>query len=274
MIKKTKIIIIRTSNFLLRIIKRPNHLMEYLKLYLISNTKRYKPSTTRILKNKLFFADSASFVFMYDEIFLKEIYQFKNSSKEVYIIDGGANIGLSAIYFKKKYPNSEIVAFEPDPDIVNFLMKNITSFDLKNVTVVNKGLWNTEGHINFFPEGSDGGRIEPILGHNNKKTTIQTTRLRSYLNKNVDLLKLDIEGAELLVLEDCKDQLVNVKNLFIEYHSFSNNHQCLDRILNIISNSGFRYYIESVGITSKQPFLSRNLSLNMDLQLNFYAYRN
>jgi FkbM family methyltransferase len=210
---------------------------------------------------------------MYSEIFEKEIYRFKTISTKPYIIDGGANIGLSVIYFKKMYPLSNVIAFEPDKKIFTTLEENVKSFDLRDVEIINKGLWNKEENLDFFSEGADGGRIDNEKT-GSEKNTISTISLRPYLNKKVDFLKLDIEGAETTVLEDCADLLKEVDNLFVEYHSFNNKKQDLDRILNIISNSGFRYYIESIGTSSKHPFISRNLNIGIDLQLNIYAYRN
>ena len=205
---------------------------------------------------------------MYEEIFDKEIFKFQTNSEIPYIIDGGANIGLSTIYFKKIYPNSEIISFEPDKKIVEAFKKNIASFGFKNVTLIEKGLWNTETTVSFFSEGAESGRID-----NAGKIKVETSRLSSYLNKKVDFLKLDIEGAETIVLEDCKDLLVNVKNLFVEYHSFSNTSQSLEDILRILTSSGFRYYIKPVNENSNNPFIKINPYLNMDLQLNIFAYR-
>jgi FkbM family methyltransferase len=263
----------KITKYLVKSILKPSSVINYLKLYFISNMSRYKTSTTHILKNNLTFIDSASFVSMYEEIFDKEIYNFKTTTDKPYIIDGGSNIGLSIIYFKKLYPFSDIIAFEPDKEVARVLEKNIKSFELNNVNVINKGLWNKEENLSFFSEGADGGRISDE-NTSSKNTTISTLSLRPFLNKKVDFLKLDIEGAELEVLEDCADLLVNIDYLFVEYHSFINKKQTLNKVLDILTNSGFRYYIESIGVSSKKPFVLRNLNLNMDLQLNIYAYRN
>lgn len=259
--------------FLIKSIQKPSSTFNYLKLYFISNIKRYHTSKTNLLKKPLKFIDSASFISMYDEIFDKQIYKFNTKSLNPYIIDGGSNIGLSVIYFKKLYPNSNITTFEPDEEVFKVLKENTESFELTNVELINKGLWDKKEKLSFFAEGADGGRISSEYNSENKKC-ISTISLRPYLNKKVDFLKLDIEGAESVVLEDCKDLLINVENLFVEYHSFNNNKQTLNQILSIISNAGFRYYIQSIGVSSKSPFVFRNSNLNIDLQLNIYAYKN
>lgn len=253
-------------------IKTPSRSLKYLKLFIILNTKGRRVSSTNILDRKLLFVDSATFSSMYNEIFEKEIYKFVTPSPTPYIIDGGANIGLATIYFKKIYPNSKIIAFEPDKKIAEIFKKNIISFNFKDVDIIEKGLWNKNDNIQFYSEGTDSGRVqeEKIEG---KMCSIPVVSLRTYLNQPVDFLKLDIEGAETVVLEDCRDLLINVKNLFVEYHSFDKEKQTLNLILDIISSSGFRYYMETVGVSSTNPFIKINSFLNMDLQINIYAYR-
>lgn len=91
------------------------------KLY---NTPRFVSTNFELEGGKTInIPDAASFIFMYKEIFEQEIYKFSSESKSPYIIDGGANIGLATIYFKKLFPKSEILAFEPDTQIHAVLKK-------------------------------------------------------------------------------------------------------------------------------------------------------
>jgi hypothetical protein len=101
---------------------------------------------------------------------------------------------------------------------------------------------------------------------------VQAVRLRPHLaGKPVDLLKIDIEGAETLVLKDCADLLSNVERLFVEYHSFGDRPQTLHEVLAILSDAGFRVYVSSAG--SAQPFVRRESYLGMDMQLNIFAMK-
>lgn len=238
----------------------------------IRNIPRYIFGTTNIFKNLTSFIDSASFIFMFDEIFSKQIYKFPTANEMPYIIDCGANIGLSVIYFKTLYPNAEIIAFEPDSEVFKILKLNTESFSFSNVQLIPKACWNLETEIEFQREGADGGRIGK-LGEVEVGYKISTIRLCTFLTKQVEFLKIDIEGAETNVLEDCADLLVNVKNLFVEYHSFNDENQTLSVILNILTNAGFRYQIQHVGVFSNHPYLGINTHLGMDLQLNIFAYR-
>lgn len=251
-------------------LESPNKWRRHLKLLRISLLKRHSINSTKLHGSKIFFPDSLSFLFMEKEIFEKKIYAFISEKKNPYVIDGGANIGLSTIFIKKIYPEAKIIAFEPDNTIANFFLKNIKSFKLEGVTLIKKALWSSETKLYFEGDGADGGKVSNSI---KSEIQIETVRLKNYLSEKIDLLKLDIEGSEYEVLIDCRDSLDSVSHMFVEYHSFYNQKQHLDEILNIISEAGFRYYIESVGVQSDIPFIERNISMNMDIQLNIFAYR-
>jgi FkbM family methyltransferase len=237
----------------------------------LTNYPRYKRTTTSLLGNELQVPDAASFLFIYREMFEKETYRFKSDSDSPVIIDCGANIGLSLIYFKKLYPKAKIIAFEPDPKIHDVLCSNISSFGLQDVTIINKALWSEDTVLNFYSEGADAGRLDAM--ENTKSVSITTDRLSRYLQSPVDFLKIDIEGAEYEVLKECASQLHNVQRIFVEYHSFTGKQQVLDEILAILRSSGFRYNINFLGLVSPQPFVKVNTYSGMDMQLNIYAYR-
>lgn len=231
---------------------------------------RYQPTVTRLTGHSVEMVDAASFLFMHGEIFEQQIYCFRASTDEPYIIDGGANIGLSVLYFKSLYPKSRIVAFEPDEEVFNVLQRNVEKSGYTGVEVVCRALWSSETTLSFMREGADGGRISQ--GSDPESKSIRTVRLRDYLDRKVDFLKLDIEGAETEVLLDCADRLGNVENLFVEYHSFVTKPQTLHTLMEILANAGFRVHIHPP-ITSPQPFLDRFVHLDMDMQLNIFAFR-
>jgi len=248
-----------------------NKLYKKYELNRIKKLPRFKESSTKLLGNKIEFPDSASFISMYKSIIKKEIYKFHTDNATPYIIDAGANIGLSVIYLKKLYPKSEIFAFEPDISISDFLESNINSFNLDNISIIKKALWNKDGYKKFYSQGADGGSFENVK-ENKSINEVETVRLRDYLNKKVDFLKIDIEGAETDVLEDCQDLLLNVENLFVEYHSFVDKPQTLHLILEILHKNGFRVHVHPE-LISRKPFIKKRTFSIFDLQLNIFAYR-
>lgn len=239
----------------------------------IKKIPRYITGETNLPGFPFRFIDSASFLFMYHEIFEKEIYWFKADSKQPYIIDCGTNIGLSIAYFKKLYPESMILGFEPDTESHNTLCENITLAGWKGIEVMNIALWSDETRLYFRPDGADGGKI---VDDNSGQSTIlvSAVRLKNFLEgKSVDLLKIDIEGAEFPVLNDCREELRQVKRIFIEYHSLSGELQNLDNLLAILKDAGFRYYLSNPGLSSENPFREVITDGGKEMQLNVYGIR-
>ena len=84
--------------------------------------------------------DNAALSIMYNEIFLSDDYYFETSNPSPLIIDCGSNIGFSVLYFKKLYPLSRLIAFEPNPNTFKLLEKNISQNAIQEVTLYNTAL--------------------------------------------------------------------------------------------------------------------------------------
>jgi FkbM family methyltransferase len=235
---------------------------------------RHQPGSSSILQRSVQYADAASFVAQYDEIWKREIYRLPHPESIRSILDCGANIGMGTLYFAVHYPNASIVSFEPDPKIFDLLQRNCDAWNVDHATLVNAAVWTSEaGGLQFASEGADSGSlIEGQSQHTGDVIEVPAKRLRDYLDQPIDLLKMDIEGAEVAVLEDCDSSLQQVKNLFVEYHSFCDQEQQLDRILTLLKRVGFRTHVDS-GMVSPQPFVSRQTFNGMDQYLNIYGYR-
>lgn len=240
----------------------------------IRNENRYQPGFTSFLGRKVYYADSTSFIAGVNEIFKGDIYKFKPDSKSPLILDCGANIGLATIYLKNLYPGSRIVAFEPDQAIAKIYQQNIESFEFQNVDLHAKAVWIEETVLNFKEDGGFSGRLVDSSEPTNidQISQVETISLLEFLDQQVDLLKIDIEGAETEVLKQIAPLLKNVKNMFIEYHSEPDKPQTLQEILQILSESGFRYQIQEAFV-SPSPFWEIRTMVDMDLQLNVFAYR-
>jgi FkbM family methyltransferase len=254
--------------------KNEQNYLKYNDIVMLKQKPRYIKGVVNFKQHQLQYMDSASLLFIYDEIFNKQIYNFKCKSKAPVIIDAGANIGLSVIYFKMLYPEAKITAFEPDDEVFETLKNNVASFGFSDVNLIKKGLWSEETELTFNSEGADAGRISNET-NTTKVTKIATAKLSNYLKNNkIDLLKIDIEGAEFEVLKECKDYLGNVEKLFVEYHSFIGKKQELSEIIAFITMAGLRIInINVPGLSVDSPFNDMNNYGGMDLQLNIYATR-
>lgn len=244
--------------------RRSQHLQQ------LQAVPRYQQTTTNIFGTPFELADSASFISTFRQIFEDQIYRFNANTERPYILDCGANIGLSVIYFKRLYPQSVIVAFEPDKAIFDVLSRNVKNFGHSDVELINRAVWNSDTELDFTSDGADGGRVSVASDKSNN--VVKTVRLKDYLDRRIHFLKIDIEGAETEVLSDCADQLANVDALFVEYHSFDSQPQTLHQLAEILARAGFRLHIQAP-MPAPQPFIKCNPEMGMDMQLNIFAFR-
>jgi len=231
---------------------------------------RFKEHTFKYKNYVLKVSDFISVANQVKEYFDEEQLKFSCSKKEPVIIDCGSNVGVSVLYFKSLFPAARIMAFEPDGAIFNYLKENLNTNGVKDVNLVNKAVWTNENGIEFGSEGADGGSV---FFEGGAKILVPTVSLKKILEQHdsVDMLKIDIEGAEIPVIIDCEEQIRKVKYLFVEYHSLLNSQQQLDKLLSILTANGFRYYINSIGTQAMQPFIKVNAYNGMDVQLNIFA---
>jgi len=230
-------------------------------------------STLLDSQRKIISVDPKIIVNAYNFFFEQEHCRFTSKLNPPRIIDCGANIGATVFYWKKIYPDSKIVAFEPDPEIFEVLKTNCQ--ESSSTTLIQAGLWTCEGNIEFLANGKDGGHIAELVDEidlQKNKVVVPVKRLRDYLHEPCSMLKIDIEGAEVDVLKDCKDLLCNVENLFVEHHSFINKPQRLGEFFSLLEDVGFRLHVFDES-TAKQPFISRPIGNSKDLRINVFAFR-
>ena len=170
----------------------------------------------------------------FEEVLLKEEYDIDLSFEPLTIIDGGANIGLTSIYFANKYPKAQIVSVEPETG--NFEMLRINTQHYPNISLLNRGIWNHKANLAIVDTGKGNNSfIVEELSHPTK-TSITAESIEDIMNerkwKSIDILKLDIEGSEKNVFErNYESWLPLVKVLIIELH---------DRIINGCSETVFK----------------------------------
>lgn len=141
------------------------------------------------------------------------------------VIDCGANVGYSSIYFLNRYPGCELVAIEPDPGNFAALARNMAPY-ANRVRLVQAGLWSHPTRLALRPNGYRDGlewsrqvrEAEP-----GDEDTIDAVDIPTILarvgHERVSLLKVDIEGAEAVVFgPGSTGWLERVDNVVIELH--------------------------------------------------------
>jgi FkbM family methyltransferase len=133
------------------------------------------------------------------------------------IIDAGAHIGMSTILFAQNYPKAKIFALEPEPSNYDALRRNTGPY--KNVVCIRAALWREDGEVMLSPSTAHPKGAFAIAERDGIKVPAVTmsTLMKEAQLTSIDLLKMDIEGAEKDVFRNCP-WVSSVQVLAIELH--------------------------------------------------------
>ncbi len=167
-----------------------------------------------------------------------------NQATPQFVIDAGANIGLTTIFIKNNFPDAKVVCIEPDKSNFSMLENNLANFiQNQSVFLENAGLM---GRLNLnlgIGESFRGGGAwakQTIIS--DQESDIKSTTIPELLDKygelKIDLLKIDIEGAETFLLENETDLsfLERTKVIAIEIHD---EYDCRAGIYALLRHHGF-----------------------------------
>lgn len=192
-----------------------------------------------------------------EEIILQQEYSFAESvfsgSSPATVVDLGANIGLFSIYAFSLWPSVTVHSVEPSWRTYRILERNrIANPDL-NWHVYHYAAWCSEGEMRFVnSEYSTGGRIgDNDTGDEIVPTIGLSALLSSYVRTPVDLMKMDIEGAEEAVLSGSQSNLQSVKRLIVEVHP----QRCdLVQVVSVL-RTAYEFLYQIPGRRSSKPLL-------------------
>ena len=209
---------------------------------------RFTPGRIRLMNYDLRYADLLTVCPQWEDLFVRGALRFASRHPAPRILDCGANIGLATLYFKRLYPQARITAYEADPALHALLADNLQRNGAADVKAVNAAVWTANGTVDFRCEGADSGTISQFAGDLQGTTQkVPSVRLRSLLETEpVDLLKLDIEGAELDVLTDCRDALQAVDAMLIDLHEFDPRRRTTFEVLDNLAQAGFTYSLDDL----------------------------
>lgn len=185
-----------------------------------------RPETLRVkvpqLVNPVTLRLRTSDVSVFEEIVIRGQYALPLPVEPETIVDAGANIGLASIYYANRYPKARIVAVEPEPSNFDVLLQNVRGYS--NILPIQAALWCRDGYVTLNAEqGSDAGKSKVgfTVGKGDgllvRAITIPTLMQEAHIS-SIQLLKVDIEGAEKEVFEDARDWIDVVSCLAIELH--------------------------------------------------------
>ena len=247
---------------------------DFLRLYCsCAKRGRYRPLNNVSFGGLSFdVPDAPSFFWQYVDIFKNQSYLFRADTPSPVIYDCGANVGVSVAYFKTLYPGARVVAFEPDREVYDYLSRNLSRNNLlENVALHNAAVWTHSRGVTFASDGADGGHVEECLG----ERVVPSVDLKEMLlgEKRVDLLKMDIEGAETVVMPTLKHVFNRVCYLFCEYHSWGTERwgvfwQFWTRLASVIGSfpwEALRQLLSSIKASPGRSIFSRSTRLFRDM---------
>lgn len=159
------------------------------------------------------------------EIVIKNQYECNLTHSPRVIVDAGANIGLATIFYANQYPGARIIALEPEASNYRMLRKNVAPYPA--VSTLQTALWRSNGQVDLIDPGEGHTTFQTREGTD--RATKQSMRVPSVtvdqLMHNfgidwIDLLKLDIEGAEKEVFQCSGAWISRVGVIAAELHDF------------------------------------------------------
>ncbi|MEK7074921.1 MAG: FkbM family methyltransferase [Patescibacteria group bacterium] len=223
---------------------------EYIRIVIRNRLPYIARNKERIFSYTFQFPNRPQFFGVLSEIFFRRLYALPARNIST-IIDAGANIGISAVYFKWQYPHARITCFEPNPEAFAFLEKNITQNNLHDIRALPYALGNKHGDTMLFTDhsvkASTSATTMQSPESSQKKSlalSVPLRRLSDFIDAPVDLLKIDIEGAEGDVLHDLEEtkKISLVRTIILEYHLYEGREEYpMGKFLSILDRNGFRY---------------------------------
>jgi FkbM family methyltransferase len=139
-----------------------------------------------------------------DEIFRQAIYPLDGVGDPGTIVDLGSHVGASILFFRRRFPDARIVGFEPDPANFRKLSRNVGH--LSGVELHNIAIAAADGPVEFYESGAYDGWASSLTRSTpwQRPVQVEGRTLESALAacgiERIDLLKIDVEGAEYAIL--------------------------------------------------------------------------
>jgi FkbM family methyltransferase len=203
--------------------------------------------------NPIFLRISSSDLAVFNQVIVKEEYKVLASlaldtlgtTNVNIIVDLGGNIGLTSVFFANRFPTAQIISVEPDAHNFEYLTKNCAPY--QNIRALNAAVWSSEKQLTIDSNFRDGAEWSRSVMNNSQggatdqqidAITVKKI-MKQFDTDKIDILKIDIEGAEAeLFLNDpaFPDIMKKTKILAVEVHE---EFISKDKVRSILTNAGF-----------------------------------
>jgi FkbM family methyltransferase len=193
-------------------------------------------------------------LFVFHEVFLSECYALASDVLENSrtIIDLGANVGLTTLFFAARAPQARFVCVEPDAVNASLLRDNVAALG-DRATVVEAAIAPATGRVRFDSSAASwGGRIT-AAGNTEVNSLSMPALMDRYGISAIDILKVDIEGGEEELFAGCEPWIDAVRAIVIELHGSYN----LEQLRNDVGPHGFDVYEPGASFGNRMVFAAR-----------------
>ena len=164
------------------------------------------------------------------EIFIKQVYErFYKVKEGDIVVDVGANVGMFTVKAALSVGDKgKVIAIEPIEENFELLKRNIEFHNLNNVYIIRKAIGRKKGKTTMIKSLlSATHQLKEIKDFKNPEFSIQEVDVevdtldnivKEFSINRIDLLKIDVEGAELEVLKGAKESLKITRNIAMELH--------------------------------------------------------
>lgn len=204
--------------------------------------------STKLGKYEIWYENSDEFYELKKEIFGENCYYLELDKDDPVIVDAGAHIGMTVLYFKMLFPNARIIAFEPIAANFELLNRNVRENQLDNVELyqsvvapkggmlrihepIGEGAWKSGAGI--IPKGWKGIQ-------DNREIKVEAVGIQEILQEKIDIFKMDVEGMEYEIIRNAGASISNVKNWLMEVHPRKDHRR--EEIEKILKQN--RYHVE------------------------------
>jgi len=157
----------------------------------------------------------------FEEVFLMRQYDLPIAGFEpLHILDLGANIGYASVYFAARWPQARILAVEPATSNLGLLDQNTRAWD--HITCLQAAVWSHPSWVQVTNPKAAPNAFRVSESNDPRKENIPAYTISQLIErqgcKHLDLLKMDVEGAEAEIFQNGAEWLDQVKVLIIELH--------------------------------------------------------